>query len=424
MAYDNYRWGVWLALGCLVLLISMLLLTGLIVGFIGFNTEDLPTQRTALSNAGGNLIVSGVVVSFVFAAIIMLVCVVCFVVGVPADRVVCQPLVDPDLEALAKLIDEPGESVFAEGLERDEYFLSSLLLNDWTVPLRLTDVLKECRDDGPIWQVLKLDNAYNLNSLIDVSAAVDTEQIGSQVTNEVSLSSVTILSPELTSLLSDFNDSLAAINITALQAQVTVPLTGADLQQVAATLRAIVPLIPAVAAVADTADDIYNLQVVPLQESQQTVSNLLADLDLHVKDTMANISTVLDALQTSQDAIRTNGSVIITRLVNEYIARLVGYGDQYIDHSIDLLKNDVGKCRTVWNVYNSATTLVCKTFLNAFNASWFCLGWAAVLLIPAVIFGMKLSKYFRRMKHAIGFADGNSAMEMKLSAGNKSASDL
>ncbi|KAL2302888.1 hypothetical protein Nmel_010341 [Mimus melanotis] len=81
IAWDGLRLIVCTLLCCLVLLVVLCNICGLLLGPLGLKEGVLPTQRSCLSDAGGNFFMAGVGFSFIFSWLLMLLVMIIFVLG-------------------------------------------------------------------------------------------------------------------------------------------------------------------------------------------------------------------------------------------------------------------------------------------------------------------------------------------------------
>ena len=61
------------------------------------------------------------------------------------------------------------------------------------------------------------------------------------------------------------------------------------------------------------------------------------------------------------------------------------------------IRNDLVKCRQVFDILQTLIYAPCVYFLYPFNALWFCYGACLFFSIPGIIFATKTVGYFRRM---------------------------
>uniref|UniRef100_A0A8C9Z9J9 Prominin 1 b n=1 Tax=Sander lucioperca TaxID=283035 RepID=A0A8C9Z9J9_SANLU len=62
-----------------------------------------------------------------------------------------------------------------------------------------------------------------------------------------------------------------------------------------------------------------------------------------------------------------------------------------------MLTAEVAQCKPISNIVDSMEIVACSFIVDSVNTFWFGLGGCCILLIPSIIFSVKLAKYYRRM---------------------------
>uniref|UniRef100_A0A671YX11 Prominin 1 b n=1 Tax=Sparus aurata TaxID=8175 RepID=A0A671YX11_SPAAU len=70
-----------------------------------------------------------------------------------------------------------------------------------------------------------------------------------------------------------------------------------------------------------------------------------------------------------------------------------------------MLSTEVAQCKPISNIVDSMEIVACSFILDSVNTFWFGLGGCCILLIPSIIFSIKLAKYYRRMDTEDVFED-------------------
>nr|DBA14934.1 TPA: hypothetical protein GDO54_004209 [Pyxicephalus adspersus] len=89
--YEYYRWIVGICLSCIILLVVVCNLFGLLLGPWGHKSNVDPTDRSCASNSGGDFLMAGAGLSFIFAWLLMLITAILFAVGGNAYTSFCKP---------------------------------------------------------------------------------------------------------------------------------------------------------------------------------------------------------------------------------------------------------------------------------------------------------------------------------------------
>ncbi|XP_059502708.1 prominin-1-A-like isoform X11 [Stegostoma tigrinum] len=153
--YDFYRWLAGVALCCAVILILAFNYLGLLCGTCGFDKHASPTTRGCVSNTGGNLLLAGVGISFIFSWLMMLVVLVTFIAGGNIEKLVCQSLKD---KSLFKVLDTPYLLN-----SHWKHFLSGFLFSEHNINLTFQSVYSKCRKNEGIYSALQLQHLFNID---------------------------------------------------------------------------------------------------------------------------------------------------------------------------------------------------------------------------------------------------------------------
>ncbi|KAK2141994.1 hypothetical protein LSH36_1007g00000 [Paralvinella palmiformis] len=68
------------------------------------------------------------------------------------------------------------------------------------------------------------------------------------------------------------------------------------------------------------------------------------------------------------------------------------------------VNNEMAGCLPLWKIYDRFTTITCRCLVDSLNGIWFSIGWSLLLLIPAVVTAVKLSRHYRRMDSCEGYS--------------------
>uniref|UniRef100_A0A8B9YH74 Prominin 1 n=1 Tax=Bos mutus grunniens TaxID=30521 RepID=A0A8B9YH74_BOSMU len=342
---DSYRWLVCLVICCLLTLILIFYLLGLLCGTLGYDQKATPTRRGCVSNTGGLLLMVGVGLSFFFSWIIMTIVVLTFVTGGNMEKLVCEPYRN---KKLFQVLDTPYL------LNEDwKYYLSGLVFNKPDINLTFEQVYSDCKENKGLYATLKLDHIYNVSEQLNI-----TKHTG-----------------DINSNLENMNiriEDIELLDKTGMKTLMDLRSSGIDDIDYAAYLNA--PsgnLKTSLKSHTDTLTNIHENQVVPLQNSMVTVYAFC-----HF--------TVTCAKSVSPSP------VICLRLTRR-------------SNSVNLrLRNGITQqfaaCKPAATALDSAVNVfLCSYIVDPLNLFWFGVGKATILLLPAVIFAVKLAKYFRRM---------------------------
>ncbi|XP_013397802.1 prominin-1-A isoform X2 [Lingula anatina] len=413
--YDSYRNYGGIGLSCLLLLIVIFQFIGLVMGICG-HKKVTPTERSGVSNCGGLFLMAAVGLCFIFSVFLMLFVVIMFPIGGILEKEVCQPLTDdPTYSSLGKLVDNSDSLISTVMFGSQGGYVMGILLGNTSIPLTLGGVLTDCKNDMAAYTALKLNNMFDISSVTNYRSQIDiTTQLDSL---NVDLSTVTILSSNTETQLTDFHNSLD-INFQGFLDQTNQSTTQVDLNAFANELRNLSANLMAINASAfgtvaaelnysaDSLDSIQSTTVPAVNNAQTQITTNIENLAAAAPVAQTTVNNTLNNTRTAQTYIQTNGSGVVVDEAKNYANRILGVADQFVARALSAVSNDVGKCKPVYTIFNSFfNTLFCGNVVDTLNGFWFTLGWYVFFMVPSIIFGVKLAKHFRRMNFEITHED-------------------
>ncbi|XP_072476416.1 prominin-1 isoform X2 [Notamacropus eugenii] len=394
--YDFYRWLSCLIACCLLILILVFYYLGLLCGICGYNKHKTPTNRGWVSNTGGNFLMAGVGFSFLFSWALMLIVVSTFVLGGNVEKLVCEPFKD---KAIFQVLDTPY--IFNAQWKN---YLAGLLFKNPDVNLTFEQVYSDCKKNKGIYTSLQLDKFYNISKFLSISQY--TQDLTVQFESiKINLSSIVLLDEVGKENLLNFSFSgIDGIDFAAYLAEVNKSITKVDLLSFANDLEARAEQLPkgalenALKGHASNIRMIHRQHVIPMEQEMSTLNQSIRFLQRTATELMVKVSQVITTVEGAQFLINNNASFIIIEETKKYMNMIIDYFEQYIQWVKDSITMDVAACEPLANVIDTAIEIfLCSYITDSVNAFWFGLGGATIFLVPAIIFAVKLSKYYRRM---------------------------
>ncbi|KAM5271719.1 prominin-1 [Ctenodactylus gundi] len=397
--YDSVWWLGGLITCFLLSLIVVFFCFGLMCGVFGYDKRDTPTSRGCVSNTGGIFLMVGVGLSFLFCWLLMIIVVLSFVIGVNVEKLVCEPYANKEL---FQILDTPY-------LLNDEwkYYLSGRILNKPNVTLTFEQVYSDCKKDRGIYATLQLENLFNVSQELDVQKHMGN--IMNEFKNlSINLNNIVLLNDEGRKNLQDFSTcGIDQIDYDTYLAQTGKSPTKVNLVSFSLDLEAKANNLPpgnlkdSLQAEAQTIRGIHQQQVLPLEQSLEKVTKILLSLDF------------------AQDFITNNSSSLIIEETKKYVKTIIGYFEHYLQWVEHSITEKIASCKPVATVLDSAIDVaLCGYFVQPLNLFWFGIGQATVFLLPALIFAIKLAKYYRRMDSEDVYDDGETVPMKNMENGN------
>ncbi|NXY44533.1 PRM1A protein, partial [Ceuthmochares aereus] len=394
--YDFYRWLGCLILCCMVVLILVFYYLGLLCGTCGYDKHASPTTRGCISNTGGNFLMAGVGFSFLFSWVLMVVVVLTFVTGGNVEKLVCEPFED---KSLFKVLDTPYLLN-----QHWKNYLSGILFKNPNINLTFEKVYSDCKENKGIYTSLHLEHVFNINEFLNIS--MYTEDVALRIEHiQINLSKIILLDETGKENLLNFSSSgIEGINFAAYLTEINKSVTKVDLLSFANDLEARADQLPkgalenALKGHANNIRTIHNQQVVPLEQAMSTLNQSIRLLKRTSSELMVKVKNVINAVNAAQLLINNNASLVIVQETKKYMDTIVGYFEQYIEWVKESIAMEVAACKPIANVIDTAVDIfLCSYIADSVNTFWFGLGGSSIFLIPAIIFAVKLSKYYRRM---------------------------
>uniref|UniRef100_A0A1A8NEF1 Prominin 1 b n=1 Tax=Nothobranchius rachovii TaxID=451742 RepID=A0A1A8NEF1_9TELE len=400
---DFYRWIGCVAVLCAVVLVLAFNILGLLCGTCGYDKQATPTTRGCLSNTGGNLLMAGVGFSFIFAWVLMGLVTTMFVVGGNIEKLMCEPLSN---RQLFKIIDTP----FLVHPEKKN-FLPAMLFQNPNIDLTLGAMYRECYENNGLYHALQLENIFNINSFLN--RTVYNKDLGKVLEGvKVDLKNVALLEQVGRDNLMNFaNSGLGEIDYPAYLAELNKGITLVDLLSFCSDLEEQADQLPrgalenALKGHASSIRTIHREQVVPLEQAMSTLSQSIKLLQKTSSDLPVKVTNILSAIDAAEYLITNNASYVVKQEAKGFVQTLVGYFQQYTNWVKNSLTAEVAQCKPISNIVDSAEIVACSFIIDSVNTFWFGLGGCCILLIPSIIFSVKLSKYYRRMDTEDVFED-------------------
>lgn len=403
---DFYRWIACVAVLCVVVLVLAFNILGLFCGTCGYDKQATPTTRGCLSNTGGNLLMAGVGFSFIFAWVLMGLVTVMFVVGGNMEKLICEPLAN---RQLFKIIDTP---YLVHPEKRN--FLPGMLFQNPNIDLTLGSMYRECYDNNGLYHALQLETMFNINTFLNRTVYNrDLAKVFESV--QVDLTDITLLEQAGRDNLMNFaNSGIGEIDYPAYLAEVNKGITLVDLLSFCSELEDRADQLPrgalenALKGHASSIRTIHREQVVPLEQAMSTLSQSIKLLQRTSNDLPVKVTNILSAIDAAEYLITHNASHVVKQETKNFVQSLVGYFKQYTEWVKTSLTTEVAQCKPISNIVDSMEIVGCSFIIDSVNTFWFGLGGCCILLIPSIIFSVKLAKYYRRMDTEDVFEDFSS----------------
>ncbi|NXV80931.1 PRM1A protein, partial [Atlantisia rogersi] len=359
---------------------------------LGLKESVLPTQRSSLSNAGGNFFMAGVGFSFIFSWLLMLLVLIIFVLGGNIYMLVCESWRS---QQLFQLLDTPG---LIPGFNLSE------LLGQEGGTTNFSDMYRQCQQDAALWQMLHLDQSVSLDELLNISQYTGEISTAFEKMN-ISLSTILLLSQRQRDLLLNASQAAQPPDFKPTLEQLDRNLTQGNLLDLAAELEQLADKVGT-----DLKDDLkadarklrdldkemqmsFSGPLQSLKENIHLVQSRAAQLEAQTKPAVDNASETQEFLEREM----TN---IIKNETWAFLEEVLDFFETYISWAKSKLMGDVARCKPIAQTLDDVEAITCNYILDSLNAFWFSLGWCTFFLLPSIILAVRLAKFYRRMNIA------------------------
>ncbi|NWU99509.1 PRM1A protein, partial [Upupa epops] len=356
---------------------------------LGLRDGVLPTQRSSLSNAGGNFFMAGVGFSFIFSWLLMLLVLITFVLGGNLYVIICESWRN---QQLLQVLDTPG---LIPGFNLSE------LLGQEDGTTNISEIYRQCQQDAALWQTLHLDQSVSLDELLNISQYTGEVSTAFEKVN-ITLSSISLLSKNHKDLLLDASRAGQPPNFTLTLEQLDRNVTRGSLLDLAKELEQLADKngTSVKEELENHARKLRDLN----KEMQMNFSGPLRSLKesiLLVQRTAAQVEmqavAVLNKVDETQAFLETETASIIRNETQAYAEELLDFFETYISWAKSGLTGEVARCKPVAQTLDNVEAITCDYILDSLNAFWFSLGWSTFFLLPSIILAVRLAKFYRRM---------------------------
>ncbi|XP_071064808.1 prominin-2 isoform X2 [Dasypus novemcinctus] len=390
--YERYRWIAGCVLCSALLLVVACNLLGLGLGTWGLATREDPSHAEPRAEAGARLLMAGAGLGFLLAAPLVLLVLAAFLLGGNVQTLVCRGWARGELYEFA---DTPGNLPASLNL-------SHLLGLRKNVSVRLA--YQQCREGAALWRVLQLNDSYDLERHLDISQY--TAKLRQELRRlQVDVRDLDLLSPAARRDLEALRRSgLEQVPYADFLAQIRKPVVTVDVETLAQELEGLARAQGNVA---------LGLQ---LQEAARALRSLYRERVLPQQGLVAKLNLSVQALASTAPGLQVETSEVLGRVTylkgdlparaasilrNEsecLLAREMGYFSQYVAWVREEVTQHIATCQPLSGALDNGRVLLCDMLADPWNATWLCLAWCALLLVPSVVFAVKAAKYFRPVR--------------------------
>ncbi|XP_030145659.4 prominin-2 isoform X5 [Taeniopygia guttata] len=393
--FERYRWIAGTVLCSIILLILACNVTGMALGAYGLSKREDPSDYECRGEAGAKFLLVGVALAFLFSWLLILLVFATFLVGGNIQTLVCRNWVNQEIY---KFIDTPGNLPPSMNLSRQLNLRRDS---------NLSSAYRECKGGAGLWEVLQLDSSYDLDEhLRTPKYTADLQKRLGGFT--VSLGDVRLLRSEGRQDLETFARSgLDELDYGRFQEELQNPVVQTSLPGLARSLEGLQKMQrngTVAGRLAAEARALWHMQnstvraqealVAKLGESVQFLSRLAPHLKERVRRTLATTASL-------EARLPLQAQQILRQELGCFTRKELRYFTQYLNWVGQTLREDVASCQPLATALDNGRVILCDRIAEPWNAFWFSLGCCTFLLIPSIIFAIRLTKHFRPIRNRL-----------------------
>nr|XP_021403619.1 prominin-2 [Lonchura striata domestica] len=393
--FERYRWIAGTVLCSIILLILACNGTGMALGAYGLSKREDPSDYECRGEAGAKFLLVGVGLAFLFSWLLILLVFATFLVGGNIQTLVCRNWVNQEIY---KFIDTPGNLPPSMNLTRQLNLRRDS---------NLSSAYRECKSGAGLWEVLQLDSSYDLDEhLRSPKYTADLQKRLGDFT--VGLGDVRLLRSEGRQDLETFARSgLDEVDYGRFQEEMKNAVVQTSLPGLARSLEGLQKMqrnSTVAGRLAAEARALWHMQnstvqsqealVAKLGESVQFLSRLAPHLKEQVRRTLATTASV-------EARLPLQAQQILRQELGCFARKELRYFTQYLNWVGQTLREDVASCQPLATALDNGRVILCDRIAEPWNAFWFSLGCCTFLLIPSIIFAVRLTKHFRPIRNRL-----------------------
>ncbi|ELT94795.1 hypothetical protein CAPTEDRAFT_208379 [Capitella teleta] len=373
----DIRYYSCLAVGCFIIIIAVLYAIALAYGICG----ERPTVEATCCNRGNGagLLVTTAYLTLASSGIFLLATSLLVVPGGIVHTDVCRHMVNLEDGGVLQVFDD-------------------MIAAYTNINISALGAYQNCSKGQTIYTATGFDalgSEFNVSHMVDKELSTINTELNVLNTLNYTSTEVILLNDALRMSLTSLAEELHQLDFSDHRAQIRSNITSLDLQAFAEFL-------------AEAADHSNEMQDVFMTYSEkvQSIQNefmpLFAsqqdEMNSHVKKTSEFINgtqplDMIDKLNKTETSLKDNlieASVHgVTEELQEKINEMFGVLEKQI-------REDVGKCDSVYTAIADSVTEACVFFLYPFNAYWLCLGWCIFFLAFTVPIAIILAGYYEK----------------------------
>ncbi|XP_068776619.1 prominin-2 [Struthio camelus] len=386
---ERYRWTAGMALCAAVLLVLGCNAAGMALGAYGLRRRQHPGEPECRSEAGARFLMVGVGLSFLFSAFLSLLVLASFLVGGNVQTLVCRNWGNREIY---EFIDTPGNLPPSMNLSRQLNLRRGY---------NLSAAYHECKSGAGLWEVLQLDEPYDLGEHLEASkyAAAFQKRLADF---SARLGDVRLLGADGRRDLRTFARSgVDRLDYGRFRAEMRNPVVKTSLAGLASSLEGLQKMQrngTVAARLAAEALALWRVHNSTVREQEASVAKLnesvrfLSALAPHLQ---ARLNETLAATASLEAALPARAQRLLRQELGCFARKELRYFSQYLHWVGQTLREEVASCQPLATALDNGRVILCDRIAEPWNAFWFSLACCTFCLVPAIVLAVQLAEHFR-----------------------------
>ncbi|KAF4522990.1 hypothetical protein B566_EDAN009582 [Ephemera danica] len=374
--YSIYRYYLDTTTSTLLLVILACLTLGLFYGFCGKRPDGLYGGDDYCCNkgTGGRYLMAGVYLMFLFSIGLAGVAVAHLLVGVMAEKAVCESLESPT----------PDSQLMNMA---DEYFkLSQLYPQGGAADIPLSKLIRSCHQNQSMYEVLGLEAVINVSQVSKFRNDIVDQLNETELEQQIRLKSDVVMLTDgaRQHLLNLANSPLSDIDFTAYNDLVENQITSIDLKKLA---KVVYYLQNEAMFLESSQIQIVDVMTHLSRQLRANTTALQEDLKFNHSSLREAVHGLIREVESAQNYLSQNGPDDVVELARLFVEEFTRHIDDYLARVVRLTKTSIGKCWPISRVYNATVVS---------NGFWMSIGWSLAIFIPAIFVCVTLASLYNK----------------------------
>ncbi len=339
-------------------------------------------------------------------------CACLFTIGAIGQKLGCDTLEDPESSEIYVAIEEALNEEIHEALNSTEFNNTV-----WSLP----EILDLCENDTSIYYAFKLDTVYaddldeirrwrinfnipsainDLNNEVYASLDATVEDLTLNTTEEQVMyeaaDNLGIIQGIVNSIIIDkeavFDSQNYASFLEEYNAMIsdgTLSLTQSDKDTVNGQIADV-----------NTAQGEFDTAA---SEAETSVTTLQGSLLYGNNDLASEIAATPNKTHEAADYLDEGGEGRdrIIEILDESIDGIVNATDGYVNYALDVVEDEMGRCRPAWEMYEGVINMLCYKTLDPYNWTWAGMGLLLLLFVPVQAIAMWMANTLKHYPEGV-----------------------